>query len=147
MFDAKFFATVDRRPLKEMRRRMANLRPAYINAAPKIVGELTNAWGTQGSSIDAPWEPLRPSWVKKKKSSKILFWQGKLQQSFLGRLQIRVSKSSLLVKLPRSQVKRLAPAVLGSEKYNIPPRELFGWNKRMNDYLVESIIRHIGIEE
>lgn len=143
----QFLASVDQRPVAEIKERAKNMRPAYIAAIGPIVAELQRAFPTQGANIGAPWAPLRASTVRRKRSSKILEWEGKLQASFLSRLQQTVYKNAFMVKLPRRQVKRMAPAVLGNDKQKSPPRELFGWNRKMSDILFEEVIKHLGLPD
>ena len=143
MFTTDFIASVDKRPMTEINRRARNLRPAYVAASSRVLAELMKVFPSEGAAIGAPWPRLKEKWERRKGSSRILVWEGQLQAAFLSRLKITATQRSLMIKLPRKQVKRLAPAVIGSKF--APPRELFGWNQRMTDILIEEVIRYVGL--
>lgn len=139
-----FEAGTDPALIKHLEAKARNLRPAYINSIPGLVKELVKSFPTQGQSINAPWAPLRDTWARRKKSTKILEWQGELEPAFTTALQYRVSKSGVFIHLPRKQMRRMAPAVVGNEAQDIPPRELFGWTPQMSNILADAIMRHLN---
>lgn len=139
-----FNTKVDLEEQRRVRARASNLKPAYIGLIPRLIPELVQSFPTQGASIGAPWAPLRQSWARRKGNSKILWWTGELEQQFTKGLQVQVDKVRFFVVLPRKEIRRLAPAIVGNDKGDIPPREIFGWNQKMARIVADALIAYVA---